>query len=377
MASIGDMRLSTKERPPVTQDPTTPLKFGLFDIMQIDPVLGHDVPTMLARRLDDLAYADGLGFEIAFAAERHFMPQYAAASVTAWLGAASQRTNRMRLGALAYTLPIKAPVELAEDIAILDVLCNGRFEAGFGTGHRVEELVALGVDPARRIPHFQERLALLKALWSGGQVTFERGDIRLREVLVSPLPVQEPHPPLWYAGTEPVAARWMGANGLGLAVGFKPTAHLAPTVAAFADGRASRTAELLDADPPRPSGTIALMRSVIVGESDRQVREHVVDDLLRLDEFVKCGQEEGSRADRRQAANDQVDAMMATEVMIAGSPETVAAAIVESRKQLGFDLFLANVYAMGAGSERVRATLQALAGPVRERVTVGAAAVTA
>ena len=355
----------------MTQDSTTPLKLGLFDIMQIDPVLGHDVSTMLAGRLDDLAYADDLGFDIAFAAERHFMPQYAAASVTAWLGAASQRTRRMRLGAMAYTLPIKAPVELAEDIAILDILSNGRLEAGFGTGHRVEELVALGVDPARRIPAFQERLALLKALWSGGQVTFERGDIRLREALVSPLPVQEPHPPLWYAGTEPVAAQWMGANGLGLAVGFKPTAQLVPTVAAFTNGRTSRAAELVAVDPPRPSGAIALMRSVIVGESDERVRKDVIDDLLRLDAFVKGDQEEGSRADRRQAARDQFDSMMAADVMIAGSAETVAAAIADCRKQLRFDLFLANVYAMGADTDRIRATLAALAGPVRERLAAG------
>lgn len=356
----------------MTSETTPPLKLGLFDILQIDPLLGQDVPAMLASRLDDLAYADELGFDVAFAAERHFMPQYAAASVTAWIGAASQRTRRMRLGAMAWTLPIKAPVELAENIAMLDVLTNGRFEAGFGTGHRVEELVALGVDPAQRIPQFQERLALLKALWSGGQVSFERGDIRVREVLVAPQPVQVPHPPLWYAGTEPVAAQWMGANGVGLAVGFKPTGQLVPTVAAFVNGRDSRAAELYEADPPRPGGTIALMRSVIVGESDRQVRADVVDDLLRLDEFIKGSQGEGSRADRYASANERFDAMVASEVMIAGSPATVAEGIASSRQQVRFDVFLANVYAMGSTTERIRATLDALAGPVRERLTTGA-----
>ncbi len=353
---------------------TTTIKLGLFDIMQIDPVLGQDLPTMLAARLDDLAYADTLGFDIAFAAERHFMPQYAAASVTAWLGAASQRTQRMRLGAMAWTLPIKAPVELAENIAMLDVLTSGRLEAGFGTGHRVEELVALGTDPARRIPQFQERLALLKALWSGGQVTFARGDLRLQEVLVAPQPVQEPHPPLWYAGTEPVAAQWMGANGLGLAVGFKPTTHLAPTVAAFLTGQQARAADLREADPPRPSGAVALMRSVIVGETDERVRNDVVDDLMRLDALVKGDAGEGSRADRRAAAHEQFDSMVAADVMIAGSADTVAAGIAASRSQVPFDLFLANVYAMGAGTDRVRHTLEALAGPVRERLMMEAVA---
>src|SRR5680860_455789 len=179
-------------------------------------------------------------------------------------------------GVMGYTLPIKAPVELAEDIAVLDLLTKGRLEVGFGIGHRVEELIALGVDPAQRITLFQERLALLKALWSGGQVSFERGDIRVREVMVSPLSMQEPHPPLWYAGAEPIAAQWMGANGLGLAVGFRPADGLMPAVAAFLKGRESRAAELAGSEPPRPLGTIALMRSVIVGESDERVRKEVI-----------------------------------------------------------------------------------------------------
>jgi alkanesulfonate monooxygenase SsuD/methylene tetrahydromethanopterin reductase-like flavin-dependent oxidoreductase (luciferase family) len=347
-------------------DQPSPLKIGLFDIMQVDPILGRDVATMYANRLDDLALAESLGFDAAFAAERHFLPTFAASSATAWIAAASQRTSRMRLGAMGYTLPIKTPVQLAEDIAILDLLSQGRLEVGFGVGHRVEELIALGVDPSQRITLFQERLALLKALLSGGQVSFERGDVQVRNVLVSPLSVQVPHPPLWFAGTEPVAAQWMGANGLGLALGFKPSASLVPAVASFLAGRNGRSPEMVATDPARPLGTIALMRSVIVGERDSDVRNAVIDDLLRLEAARVGDRGEGGRADRRQAASDQFDTMVATEVMIAGSPETVAESIRERRQQLGFDLFLANVYAMGASDERIRTTLALLAGPVRD-----------
>jgi len=347
---------------------THPLLFGLFDIMQIDPLSGYELPMMFSERFADLAYADELGFDVAFTAERHFMPQFAASSATAWVAAASQRTSRMRLGVMGYTLPIKAPVELAEDVAVLDLLTNGRLEIGFGTGHRVEELIALGVDPAQRIVLFQERLALLKTLWSGGGVSFERGDIRVRDVKVSPLSVQEPHPPLWFAGTEPIAARWMGENGLGLAVGFKPSEQLTPAIAAFLKGRASRSAELAETEPPRPLGSIALMRSVIVGESDERVRNEVIDDLLRLEEAIKGPQDAGSRADRRRAADEQFATMIAPETMIAGSAETVAASIQQRRRQLRFDLFLANVHATGASSERIRTTLDLLAGPVRKQL---------
>ncbi|MEJ7838154.1 MAG: LLM class flavin-dependent oxidoreductase, partial [Thermomicrobiales bacterium] len=93
------------------------MKVGLFDIMQLDPTRDESIHQMYQRRLSDLTLADDLGFDAAFFAERHFMRNYAIPSAVAWLAAASQRTSRMRLGSLAFTLPIKAPVQLAEDIA--------------------------------------------------------------------------------------------------------------------------------------------------------------------------------------------------------------------------------------------------------------------
>lgn len=343
-------------------DTGSSLTLGLFDIMQIDPLAGHDLAAMYVQRLDDLAYAESVGFDVAFVAERHFLPNFAAASATAWLGAASQRTSRIRLGAMAYTLPIKAPAQLAEDIATLDLLSGGRIEIGFGIGHRVEELVALGIDPAQRIPIFQERLALIRGLLTGGQVSYERGDVRLQGVSTLPLPMQEPHPPLWYAGTEPTAAQWMGENGLGLALGFKPTANLVPAAAAFTTGRSGASPEALT---PRPAGSLALMRSVIVGESDDEVREQVIGDLLRIGDL---NGEEGALDNRRARANAQFDQMNASEIMIAGGVDTVATAIRRQREQLRFDTFLASVHAMGMSSERVRTTLRLFAGPVRERL---------
>lgn len=349
-----------------------PFRIGLFDIMQRDPLIGDDPPIMYAKRLDDLAFADELELSIAFVAERHFMPNYACPSATTWLAAAAQRTRRMRLGVLAYTLPIRAPVQLAEEIAMLDLLTEGRLEIGLGLGHRTEELIALGVDPAQRVTQFQERLALLRALWSGGQVSFERGDIRVRDLAIAPLPTQDPHPPLWFAGTDPEAARWMGSQGMGIAVGFKPLADLSRTVAAFTAGRDGRTPEARDGEPVRRSGTIALMRSVIVGETDAIVQDQIEDDLIRIAERMDKDAGEGSRNDRRSEAKRQIATMMMdNEVMFAGCPETVARSVIAAREQVPLDLLLANVHAMGASRERIRTTMSLLAGPVRERIDSG------
>lgn len=348
-----------------------PFQIGLFDIMQRDPLIGDEPDAMYAKRLDDLAFADDLALAIACVAERHFLPNYACPSATAWIAAAAQRTRRMRLGVLAYTLPIRAPVQLAEEIAMLDLLAGGRVEIGLGLGHRVEELIALGVDPAQRVTQFQERLALLRALWSGGQVSFERGDIRVRDLAIAPLPVQEPHPPLWFAGTDPAAAQWMGLQGMGIAVGFKPSSHLRQTITAFTAGRDARRPEVRDTEPARPLGSIALMRSMVVGESDAIVQQQIEDDLMRIAERMGKDAGEGSRNDRRSEAQRQIVSMRENEVMFAGGPETVARALIAARRQVPFDLLLANVYAMGASQERIRTTMRLLAGPVRARIASG------
>jgi alkanesulfonate monooxygenase SsuD/methylene tetrahydromethanopterin reductase-like flavin-dependent oxidoreductase (luciferase family) len=339
------------------------IALGLFDIMQIDPTDPSSHAEVYRRRLDDLAYADEVGLDVAFTAERHFMAHYRASAPNAWLGAASQRTQRLRLGVLAYTLPLHSPVRLAEEVAVLDHLSGGRLEVGLGLGHRPEELVALGVDPTKRIAIFQERLAIMQALWSGGQVTLESEHNTVREVAINPTPVQEPHPPLWYAGGAPAAANWAGAYGMSLAVGFAPVRDLVPTTAAFKAGWLARR-EIPDDAPLPGEGRIALMRHVYLAESDERARAEMTDDLVRLDALHRPNGE-GSRPDRRAAAAEETDRLIRDEIYLAGSPETVAHGIAFAHRAVGVDLFLANPYAAGIDDDRIRRTLRLLAGDVR------------
>jgi alkanesulfonate monooxygenase SsuD/methylene tetrahydromethanopterin reductase-like flavin-dependent oxidoreductase (luciferase family) len=339
------------------------MKLGLFDIMQLDPTRNETIQQMYARRLDDLALADGVGFDAAFIAERHFLPNYATPSAVTWIAAASQRTTRMRIGSLGFTLPIKAPVQLAEDLAVLDHLSGARLEVGFGLGHRVEELEALGYDPNQRIPMFQRRLAIVRALWTGGKITVEQDDVIARSLAIHPIPMQQPHPPLWFAGSDAAAAHWMGANGLGLAIGFKPTSSLIATVAAFKAGTAMMPDELRQESS---LGRVMCMRNIYVADSDDQALDEIADDLVRLQELVEGSQGEGGRADRRTAARASAEQMIRNEVMIAGSVDTVTRAMLIAGEQLGVDTFLAGVYAMGLDDERIRRSLRLLAGPVRD-----------
>jgi alkanesulfonate monooxygenase SsuD/methylene tetrahydromethanopterin reductase-like flavin-dependent oxidoreductase (luciferase family) len=359
----------TDEQRVTSQEPIDqPLKLGLFDIMQIDPVLQQDSGAIYAQRLDDLGYADDQGFDVAFSAERHFMRRHVIPSATTWIASAAQRTTTMRLGMLGYTLPIRDPVQLAEEVAMVDQLSGGRLEVGLGLGHRVEELEALGIDPQQKVQLFQQRVAMIQALWSGGKVSFEGGGVTARDVAIWPLPAQEPHPPIWFAGTEPIAASWMASRGFGLAVGFKPTNDLTGTVAGWRAGLKAQSEQMRQAAPPRPVGSLALMRHVYLAEDNGRAMDEITDDLVKLNELANGGDSQGSRTDRRNSAREHADQLIATDVMVAGGPDKVAAQIQASRDVLGFDLLLANVYAAGVEQERVHRTIRLLSTDVRERL---------
>jgi len=340
------------------------IKIGLFDILQVDPLDHADHAEIYRRRLDDLAYADELGFDIAFVAERHYMRHYRAPSPVAWLGAATQRTSNMRLGVLAFTLPLHSPARLAEDVAVLDQLSNGRIEIGVGLGHRKEELIAHGIDPVNRISIFQERLAIVEALWSGAQVTLESDYTTIKEVEISPLPVQLPIPPLWFAGTEQGAAMWAGNHGMSLAVGFAPLQALLPAVAGFEAGRTARLNDNPDLAEHPGAGRIALMQHVYVSESDEQAFAEMRSDLDRLT-ALNPGNLELNPEERARLVETELEVILRSERMLAGGPETVARGIRFAQEMLGIDLFLANVYVAGADDIRVRRSMRLLSEDVR------------
>jgi len=343
------------------------LKLGLFDIQQIDPLDPADHGDVYRRRLDLLEFADGLGFHIAFVAERHYQQFYRTPAPSVWLAAASQRTKSMRLGVLAYTLPLHAPARLAEEIAVLDHLSGGRIEVGVGLGHTIEELTANGIDPAQRITIFQERLAIMEGLWSGAQVTLDSPHTTVKEIAINPLPVQSPFPPLWYAGTDHNAADWAGNHGMSLALGFAPLHDLVPATVAFTVGREQRLKSGNSVVDRPGEGRISLMQHVYISDSDERAHAEMREDLERLSE-LDHGKQGRSRDERKATAAAELEQLLKHGRFLAGSAETVASGIRKAKQLLGIDLFLANVFAAGIDDERVRRTLRLLSGAVNEQL---------
>ncbi|MET0952829.1 MAG: LLM class flavin-dependent oxidoreductase [Aeromicrobium sp.] len=178
------------------------------------PNLGTRPVDLLAAALDHAAYAEQHGVERVQVSEHHhsedgYIP---APFVAAAAFAARTRTMRVRLSALVLTL--HDPVRAAEDLAMIDVLSNGRLEVTAAAGYRVIEFEMLGQPFAGRGTRLRHAIALLREAWTGEPTTFEG-----RPVLVRPRPVQPGGPPIIMGGSTPKAAR----RAAEIADGFDPT----------------------------------------------------------------------------------------------------------------------------------------------------------
>ena len=127
------------------------MKFGLFFEHQVPrPWAPGDDRRVLEEAMEEIVLADRLGFDCAWLVEHHFLEEYSHSSAPElFLAAASQRTDRIRLGhGIVHALPaINHPARIAERIATLDLLSDGRVEFGTGEGSAAAELDAFGVDP--------------------------------------------------------------------------------------------------------------------------------------------------------------------------------------------------------------------------------------
>lgn len=113
------------------------------------------------------------------------------------LSALASDAGGMALGTNMFILPLRHPVEVAEEFSTLDHVTGGRAVAGFGMGYRENEFDAFGIPLGDRLGRYEESLTLIKSLWSGAATTFDGRHFRVRNQRLSLPPVQPGGPPVW------------------------------------------------------------------------------------------------------------------------------------------------------------------------------------
>ena len=125
----------------------------------------------------------------------------------------------MKLATSVLLLPLMNPVDVAEQVATLDHICEGRFILGLGLGYRPEEFEAFGMSMSQRGGRFSEALGLMKRLWTEEEVTHHGRYYNLTDARPTARPYQQPYPKIWMAAMSDPAIRRAGREGQVLFIG--------------------------------------------------------------------------------------------------------------------------------------------------------------
>ncbi|HEX9327792.1 MAG TPA: LLM class flavin-dependent oxidoreductase [Reyranella sp.] len=142
------------------------------------------------EELDHLGY-DGVGFN-----EHHCSPYGLMNSPNLMASAAAQRTKRLKLLIYGNLLPLHEPLRLAEELAMLDCLSNGRIISGFARGiPREYQVHNVPLDQSRA--RFEEAYDIVTRAWTEDVFSYSGQFWSYKDVAIWPRPVQRPHPPVW------------------------------------------------------------------------------------------------------------------------------------------------------------------------------------
>src|SRR5262245_42437949 len=180
------------------------MRFGVFYEHQLPrPWHDGDERQRFAAAIDQVELADRLGFGYAWEVEHHFLEEYSHSSAPqVFLAACSQRTRTIRLGHGITLMPpgYNHPARVAERIATLDPVSNGRGEWGTGESSSRIELEGFAISPTEKRAMWLEAVrecAKMQVLAPYPGYAGAYFSMPARNVV--PKPLQKPHPPLWMA----------------------------------------------------------------------------------------------------------------------------------------------------------------------------------
>jgi alkanesulfonate monooxygenase SsuD/methylene tetrahydromethanopterin reductase-like flavin-dependent oxidoreductase (luciferase family) len=180
------------------------MKFGGFYEHQLPkPWAQESEHKQLKNALDQVELSDKCGYDYIWATEHHFLEEYAHSSAPeVFLAACSQRTKNVRIGhGIVQTPPaINHPARVAERIATLDLISDGRVEFGTGAGATQTELGGFNVPQAeKKAMQLEGMRAAVRMLVEHPFTGFEGQYVSIPPRNMVPKPLQKPHPPLWMA----------------------------------------------------------------------------------------------------------------------------------------------------------------------------------
>lgn len=169
---------------------------------------GRDLQTQWRQHLEQVAAARDVGFTFVSVGTHVVIHPFQYFNIYPWLARITAAAPELTLVSSVVLVPLGHPVDIAEQVATLDVLSGGRFRFGCGLGYRPVEFDIFGTSLRHRAPRFEESLEVMRRLWAEESVTHHGRFFHLEGVRPAVRPLQQPHPPIWIAtNSEPATRR--------------------------------------------------------------------------------------------------------------------------------------------------------------------------
>jgi len=319
------------------------MKFGHFCLPTYFADVDGTVGEFTRRFVDFLAESEALGFDSLWANEHHF-DAYGGIipSPPIMLSALAQRTRRVRLGTSVIVLPLHSPLEIAEQMAMIDLMSDGRVDLGVGRGFVVYDYQRLGVPRDDAQERLQDGLALILKSWSGKPFSHASRFYRYDEMELWPQPQQRPHPPVWIAcsGT-PSSFENAGRQGYSiLTVAYRGVEPLIGLHKLYREAYAG-------AGHPPGGARIATHYQVVISPDGKEARDIAAKALQRYMGAITHTLERTEASRLKAEAEDRGRAQVAREVLdvdglvaqcrvVAGTPEEAVDTLSRAHDMMGF-----------------------------------------
>jgi alkanesulfonate monooxygenase SsuD/methylene tetrahydromethanopterin reductase-like flavin-dependent oxidoreductase (luciferase family) len=194
------------------------------------------------------------------------------------LAALAERTKTLRLGIAIVLLPLSHPLRIAEEVATLDVLSNGRVEFGIGRGSVPSHFLGFGIPQAESRERFLEGLDLIRRAWSNERVSHHGRFFSVDNLAVVPKPVQRPHPPIRVAANSVDTFELMGRLGLPIfaASQVNPFARIREFLPIYRENRKAA------GHPDNGGDDVTVLMPFYVGEGAAEIRSDLEPSVQHL-----------------------------------------------------------------------------------------------
>lgn len=182
------------------------LRVGVCYDFRNPPDSGVSNPDFYQEIIEQVKWLDDIGADLVWFTEHHFIEDGYLPSWVPVAGALSSVTANVCFGTDICLMPFNHPIRLAEDLAVLDNLTQGRVELGLGMGYAPHEFAGFGMPVSRRVSFMNEGIEVLQHCLSGEKFSYSGKRYQFRDVQIKPGYVQPGGPPLWIAAMSEAGA---------------------------------------------------------------------------------------------------------------------------------------------------------------------------